>query len=127
MNLSSSAPTPTPAGVPVSTPRCDNLRLLVVFPFLFLDNIFIHSFIQVAGTITRQDTGKLYQDTCHFIRKRQCMTISTPADGIELAKLSKLINERTRAITRKYIMERIHHVVKKGGSLKATKRVLVYG
>ena len=92
-----------------------------------LTRIVTECAVEVGGTLARQDTGKLSQKTKDLIRKRQSMKISTPADRIELAELSKLINRCKTADIRKYNMERIEHAVKNGGSLKAVKRRLGMG
>ncbi|XP_049267523.1 probable RNA-directed DNA polymerase from transposon BS [Rhipicephalus sanguineus] len=92
-----------------------------------LTSIIKECAVEVGGTVVRQDTGKLSQETKNLIKKRQAMKASNATDKIELAELSKLINRRKVADIRKYNMERIEHALKNGRSLKATKTKLCIG
>uniref|UniRef100_A0A6G5A9S4 Putative endonuclease-reverse transcriptase n=1 Tax=Rhipicephalus microplus TaxID=6941 RepID=A0A6G5A9S4_RHIMP len=91
-----------------------------------LTSIITECAVEVGGTVVRQDTGKLSQETKN-LKKRQSMKVSSTTDKIELAELSKLINRRKVFDVRRYNMERIEHALKNGGSVKAVKRKLGIG
>uniref|UniRef100_A0A131YWK0 Exo endo phos n=1 Tax=Rhipicephalus appendiculatus TaxID=34631 RepID=A0A131YWK0_RHIAP len=59
-----------------------------------LTSIIKECAVEVGGTVVRQDTGKLSQETKNLIKKRQTMKASNATDKIELAELSKLIKRR---------------------------------
>ncbi len=71
--------------------------------------------------------SKLSQKTKDLIKKRKNMRVKTRRDEKDLVELTKLINSKKVRHIRNFNMEQIEETLKKGKSMKTTKKRLGVG
>ncbi len=77
--------------------------------------------IEVEGKAPRNRGSKLSQETKDIIKKRKDMRVKTRRNE-ELVELAKLINSKKVRHIRFFNMEQIEETLKKGKTMKTTKR-----